>query len=433
MNALRKRAGNIILVLLLILTVDITLSSRKIKNVRVPKLSEFEVLKQRTFPPPNENDNDIFTNLRIATFGSSRTWGSGIQNPERDSFPSLLGAKNLAIRASGPEYPAVCTYSMVGDEIYDVIVMEYMLDFVSDALTVLAQRLRNRFPDAILIFLNVWAPRQYTYAPTNETLNTIVHHKLSTESSLTPLDCVMDIMEGTKPGDWTFQSYNREAIQDVADKVGGWIIDLQTDNDPIRALREVVPLYLVDLTHFSELGHIWVRDMVLEIVFKAQAKPSARIKPWEYTDQCYSWYQTGKTNFVHNMDMVDFGSGTKFALESRPNPYENYIQINNTWNRPAFLFVSYMRHGPEQIYPDVLCRVIQDGNETCANVVHPCIDQTPFGNPIHLVNHYLIGQINPDLSTLTIKELTKKEKEHFRLVGVMLSLKVFGHFIFAAF
>jgi hypothetical protein len=371
------------------------------------------------------------SDLRILTFGSSRSWGANIKHPERDSFPALLQARNLAIRASGPEYPAVCTYSMVGEEVYDVIVIEYMLDFVSEALNVLAHRLRTRFPDATLIFLNIWAPRQYTYIPTGETLNTIVRPKRIENPNRTALEYVTDIMIATKPEDWKFTPYNRKIIEDVAAKVDGIIIDLPMDIDPLQALSKAVPLYLFDMTHFSELGHVWVRDMILEVISSTQAKPTKRVLPWEYSDQCYSWFQTGKVDFIHNMKMIDFGSGSKFALKTNSPPQKNFIEIQNVWNSSAFLFLSFMRFGPEQIYPDVLVEVDQNGIQSCANVVFPRFDDTPFGLTLHVVNHALIGKINPGNSKLTITELTKGQRENFLIVGIMLSLKEFGGAIFA--
>jgi hypothetical protein len=73
-------------------------------------------------------ETETHSRFRSVTFGSSRTWGAAIKDRENLSFAGLMGAKNLAIRASGPEYPALCTYSMIGDnDIYDVIVIEYMV------------------------------------------------------------------------------------------------------------------------------------------------------------------------------------------------------------------------------------------------------------------------------------------------------------------
>jgi hypothetical protein len=378
------------------------------------------------------NDVNNLNSMRIATFGSSRSWGAAIEHPERDSFSALLGAKNLAIRASGPEFPAVCTYSMIGEEIYDVFVIEYMLNFVSPALDVLAKRLRERFPDATIIFLNIWAPRQYSHTPTQETLKAKTYKRYQFKSNFTALDYVNQVMAETKSEDWSFEPYSRTFIEAVANKVGGYIIDLPRDEIPIRALSNAVPLYAHDLTHFSEFGHAWVRDRILETLSKAGSKQVEKVLPWDYTDQCSSWFQTGKSDLKHNMEMVDFGSGTKFALQTRSPPEKNYIEIENIWNRTAFLYVSFMSNGPEHIYPDVLISVDQNGNQTSAQVARPFFDITPLGGTLHVVNHMLVGTINSGVSKVTIMEITTGHKENFRLVGIMVSLLSFGHSIFAA-
>ena len=96
--------------------------------------------------------------------GSSVTWGAGIGNgalADRKTFayPWLLSpnASNFAIRAGGPNYPATCTATMIGEGVYDVFVLEYFMR-AKDGLATLSRRIRERFPDAIIIFLLNWDP-----------------------------------------------------------------------------------------------------------------------------------------------------------------------------------------------------------------------------------------------------------------------------------
>jgi hypothetical protein len=46
---------------------------------------------------------------------------------------------------------------MIGDDEFDVIVLEYYM-MAGDGLALLARRLRERFPDAIIVILRLWAP-----------------------------------------------------------------------------------------------------------------------------------------------------------------------------------------------------------------------------------------------------------------------------------
>jgi ubiquinone/menaquinone biosynthesis C-methylase UbiE len=134
---------------------------------------------------------------------------------------------------------------MVGDDkIYDVVVIEYVLDWVSSALDVLAERLRKRFPDATFIFLDVWAPRQYYHKPTQKTLNTLVHEKM--RSAIVTEQDIHQWLDATNSEDWGFEPYNSKVIEDAARKVGGHIVTLPSHPDPIIAIKTYSPLYVLN-------------------------------------------------------------------------------------------------------------------------------------------------------------------------------------------
>ena len=418
----QKRCWSLILITAFVFLSFVMLASKTLIETQPSKFRRN--LQDVVIPTTNQ--------YRIVAFGSSRTWGAAIDNPKQDAYPALMGAKNLAIRASGPEYPALCTYSLVGDdEIYDVVVIEYMLDWVSEALDILAERLRKRFPDAIFIFLDVWAPRQYYHKPTQKTLNTLVHEKMRS-----PIVTEQDIhqwLDATNSEDWGFEAYNSKVIEDAARKVGGHVVNLPSHPDPIIAIKTYSPLYvLTDMTHFSELGHQWVRDQILKILDNIKAQRSNRIVPWEFTDLCTSWYETGKTELLTNMEMVNFRDGSKFALEASHVPNTNFIELHNTWSGSGFLYLSYMSNGPEQIYPDTLVRVIHHKTSSAAMHLIPVIPNTPFGKNFHMVVHSFIGPVLPGLSNLTIDDLTQGTKEKFRIVGLVFSPHVFGKKLMAA-
>ena len=125
----------------------------------------------------NDNDNTIsssdnteidLSHLRYLTLGASATYG--VTLPDRTTgYPYQLSPNvtNLAIRASGPNYPSICAQTMIDndndndDNIYDVIILEYLMA-CNDGLEVLAHRLRKRFPDATIIFNMMWVPTLIT-------------------------------------------------------------------------------------------------------------------------------------------------------------------------------------------------------------------------------------------------------------------------------
>jgi hypothetical protein len=105
--------------------------------------------------------------LRYLTFGSSITWGVGLEEPTVSAYPYLLsplvhnaGMKNnnndingSSNNSNGAVLAAACTQSIVQDGVYDVVVLEYSI--VDEAVVLLAQRLRRRFPHATLILLRL--------------------------------------------------------------------------------------------------------------------------------------------------------------------------------------------------------------------------------------------------------------------------------------
>ena len=67
---------------------------------------------------------------------------------------------NYGLRATGPNYPAACISSMIGEQAFDVIVLEYFLRGPEGLMT-FALRLRERFPNAIIIMTKLWGPYQF--------------------------------------------------------------------------------------------------------------------------------------------------------------------------------------------------------------------------------------------------------------------------------
>jgi hypothetical protein len=246
-------------------------------------------------------------------------------------------------------------------------------DWVSDALNVLGERLRHRFPDATIIFVAYWAPRQYVYMPKQQTLTVFYR-----EQKKRPSDTVESMLDKTNAQDWEYHPYDHKVIEEAARRVGGFILDLPMYEDPIETLKKFTPLYVDDMTHFSEEGHRYVRDQIYELLTRINAKPSDRVVNWESLDICTSWFETGKVGLNTTMEMVEF-KDHKFALEAKPVTHDNIIELENPNEQKAYLYASYMATGPDQIYPNALLRIKQNGEETGAKHFRPFIADTPYG------------------------------------------------------
>lgn len=112
--------------------------------------------------------------LRILTLGGSVTWGAEMED-RKDAYPFRLQNEhghvvtNLAIRGTGAAYPAQCITSMLQEqeisdesssydpnEPFDVIIFEFSLNGLQ-GFELLIQRLRERFPDALFIYVDMFS------------------------------------------------------------------------------------------------------------------------------------------------------------------------------------------------------------------------------------------------------------------------------------
>jgi hypothetical protein len=77
----------------------------------------------------DDNKAAYLATLNIGAFGTSRTWGSGLEDPDREAYVKIMSPSrgvNLGIRAGNEHYPSLCLYSMVGDDqVFDAIVLEF--------------------------------------------------------------------------------------------------------------------------------------------------------------------------------------------------------------------------------------------------------------------------------------------------------------------
>jgi len=402
-----------------------------------------------------ESNYVIENNLRMLSFGTSRTWGSGMTYPKTEAYPGLLNSRNEGIRASDSNYPAMCTYSMVGQhDILDVITIEYMpMSFwgTRDSILQLGRRLRQRFPDATIIFLSVWTPHQFFHKHTKKSLRQFVIDNTDMHGfPVLPDGALEEVIQKTTKNDWEFYGFNEDWLEDAANDplINGTVLSLPPPNmeDPMLAILNVAPLYLKDMSHFSKLGHVWTKNLISDFLQEQNKKRSNRVNPWESTDQCLSWFETGQSLVGTNMHMTEF-SPTKFGLEAYLSKPLNFLELINENSHPEFLYLSHMSTGPNAFYPDAIAEIYSNMTElelsksmsfddarkkTSSKHIFTCYNETPPQLSVHVVSHHYIGEVPPGRSFLTLKPNMKKPYP-FRSVGIILSPKAFGDRVEAIF
>ena len=202
-----------------------------------------------------------FLNFRVLALGTSRTWGAGLESRDL-AYPTLLSpqaATNLAIRGGGPQIPSTCLSTMVGDAIYDVIILEFFFN-ADQHLLRLVRRLKHRFPDAIFIFLHIWSPHEFTIK--GEQLSKIILRSLHDKFAPDAPDVYNHFSELMAPFQDSDIKYNDASsyadafIKEAVKEVDGVLLTQQVDTKhPVQFLKTYVPLmFQTDGGHYSELG-----------------------------------------------------------------------------------------------------------------------------------------------------------------------------------
>lgn len=369
----------------------------------------------------SESINDI-SNLRYLAFGSSMTWGSGVQD-RSNAYPYLLSSKatNLALRATGPNYPSICTQSMVGDEIYDVIMLEYF-SRASDGLKPLAERLRQRFPNAMIILVQLWNPKMISYR------KNIHINKWVSEKKL-PLNDpkLLEAVEATSSSEWTFNMewmrFCMNILEDTAKAVNGYIlkgppfpIENYEKIDVKNLLLSTRSMFSDDWFHLSEEGHRVVAQAVKDFLQTIPVKRSDEVGTWGKGDLCHKWYESGKVDipFSDGVTMNQYKPG-KYALQFPSTG--GTLKISNPFEEPRALTACYLTTGPApSIYPKTEMKI--NNSQSQSVTIDPVCNDFDF--PVHVLSCKKIGMVDPGESILSIAPL-ETTQQPFRALGVALT------------
>jgi len=368
---------------------------------------------------------NIDENLRVLTFGMSSAWGAGLEN-RFDAYPYLLSSQvtNLAQRATGPNYPSVCTETMVGESVYDVIIIEYLYR-AYDGVIPLAQRLRQRFPDATIIFLQIFDPKLTLFK------------KFSFDLWLSSLGVnekspkALQELEKTSKNDWAvnirYIDECRSFAEEGAKKVNGYVLQgppfptsRYDDIDAKDLLINTTSLYGSDWFHLSKTGHEVVAQGIKEFLHTIKLKPTKSLGSWGEGDSCHNWFHTGDFNLDHSAGItMEKIKSDKFAAKI---PRQGgYLVVENPFDTPRELVLIYMTTGPKtSIYPKTLVSIYCN-NRNCLDGLYEPVTINPISDgynfPVHVASSQNIGKVQPGNSTVYINPL-QSTLAPFRIIAV---------------
>ena len=128
-------------------------------------------------------------------------------------------------------------------------------------ITLLVSRLRQRFPDAVIVLLKDWIPAMYRHIPTNRNLYDFRqdHGKFHY-----PLDDPQGVLQHIRDDEWEYMGDDHHDDEDaLAHKYGAVVVRLDRPVSSItQALVRHGPCFRRDLSHFTQRGHAWIAQTI---------------------------------------------------------------------------------------------------------------------------------------------------------------------------
>ncbi len=406
-----------------------TAMNRRATTVQDPNGAEYETLSQwySTFPeriiPSSERKKD--NEIRYAAFGTSQTWGATLADRDTEAYIKKLSldhSENYAIRSSGPTYPAACTHSIMGDQEFDVIVMEWFHD-ASSGLMVLAQRLRERFPDAILVIARFWAPLMFinkngeVFKPKFEYGRGYFHEEAFKKE-------FMDTFEENQ-WKWAFNTERKQWLvvhEAIAKETGSYILEMEgwgaEDAFGENGYLEIGDkMFGPDSFHLSAAAHEDFANKVKALVDRVGVPKNPTIKEFSSVDYCLTWFLSGEIGeglkSSDNAVVREMPNTEKYGMEFDGDK-PGWIEMTNPNDHYMYIFVSYMVKGPHPTkYPKTVA-TREDG--TTRTVIDPSI---PY--PVHSSNLVCLGNVKPGATARISFEALEKTEWPFRIVQAVLT------------
>lgn len=379
--------------------------------------------------------------VRFLTLGGPSTWGMGLQDPEQDGYARQLSATvhNAGQRVGGPTLASLCTQSIVGENVYDVIILEfswYTEEFSS--LSLLANRLRQRFPNARIIFVQLWSPSQTSYIQDGRLVTFDEWRGNQRDNSWGGPEFLhaLDEMTWYDTGD---DMSTNSMLKVLVQQVGGSFYRLPKPSNTMQSLKQAKDLFLeirksehdlddgmVHQYTLSPYGHALVANAIhssidTESIMESSRKTRNEVGTWGSGDSCQLWYDSGKLD-LNKLSHQGFGlrqfsktSEDKYALEL--SRHGGSITIQNPFDEDRMVFLTYMTTSgfsfANKVYP---ATKVQVSNKNSI-IVDPLHEDDSVRH--HISRTTAIGKVPPGRTMLRFDSV-ERTVSPFRIIGVSL-------------
>lgn len=301
-----------------------------------------------------------------------------------------------------------------------------------DGLALLAKRIRERFPDAIIVILRLWAPDRIWK---NGSRSNKVHkwaYANGFKGNYSHNDEFKKLFLETAGDGWDFFPHGeslRELQESIASDIGAYVVHMPFNSRPDgpNGWLAIADHFLAgDSFHMSaEGGHVWIHDQVKAIVDRVGVPKERNVGQFSAVDQCYNWLLDGSIDegikYSSNGSIVNMPNTEKYALEF---DFENsgddgsWIELENKSSKGMSLAIGYMTTGPPPSkYPKVEA-TLPNGNKF---ILEPEASDAYGDKPVHISRSVNIGTLAP-LQTTRISFIPLEQSDWpFRLIQVMVT------------
>jgi hypothetical protein len=375
------------------------------------------------------------------------------------------GMRAVLVHAAsrGSAWSAACTQTIVTtaqqqqqQPEFDVITVEFSV--WDSNVAMVARRLRTRYPNAVMVLVQVWNTTMLRYKSRDGTTTSSID--ISTWKKQNNWDAadwhslaLAQAMSASGPDQWFLPpDPNETSLDDTARAVDAAIVTLSRPDARVWAVPETVVDYLSwfqptttttttdDARHhptrLSPAGHAALAQLLLVTALpQVQSRRRSRDRrtttdlvgggSWGSGDACNLWFATGDLGSVVGGDggVVDFAHDNtddattdrhKHALEFR-HLRGDQVTVHNPFDTERMLYLTYMTASEDGDYPRT--RIKLNGL--------PTVQIDPFHDDERRTDQELarttaVGKIPPRASTQVRLDPLQRSARHFRLVGASL-------------
>eukprot|EP00565_Helicotheca_tamesis_P004964 CAMPEP_0185741436 /NCGR_PEP_ID=MMETSP1171-20130828/38959_1 /TAXON_ID=374046 /ORGANISM="Helicotheca tamensis, Strain CCMP826" /LENGTH=325 /DNA_ID=CAMNT_0028413405 /DNA_START=1 /DNA_END=978 /DNA_ORIENTATION=+ len=303
-----------------------------------------------------------------------------------------------------------------------------------DGVLDLAVRLRQRYPDALFVILDVRYPAhvQWARAGTAKIFGTLEDYTKSRESEEgRPYKFgTRDFFRSLRHEKWAFRWGVFKEREDTLRKMR---VDLRPAvkgrglpyfDDVGKTLFRYHDLYSDDYDGLTASGHLHlynaIKNAVTDHVNSSLYRRNPRLGTWGQGDNCVSWYTSGNLQGLRykqsGLQVERFGSseGPLYALSTTGHYGLGWIAVENRFNSPRNLCISYMASGPVSIYPTTEILLECEGRRPETFFITPLASRS-----YHVILTTKLTTIYPGECKISWKA-TEMSDEPFRLTAVKI-------------